>query len=172
MIGIRWLRIIYRYNNIFYVKKVILKLFIIFVLSKFRNRSQIPNSKDRVLLICEKKSWILFFSRACMCLKNRSRSTGFLDLFYGKSEVSVKTLLIFLFYCGQVSRENCCKNGGYSFIIFLASKIKLTDGFMNFKWHKIMKPPHSVWKKNETDGTRLRRGRQFHFFPDRMWTVS
>ena len=100
-----------------------------------------------------------------------SRSTGFLDLFYGKSEVSVKTLLIF-FYCGQVSRENCCKNGGYSFIIFLASKIKLTDGFMNFKWHKIMKPPHSVWKKNETDGTRLRRGRQFHFFPDRMWTVS
>ena len=80
------------------------------------------------------------------------RSTGFLDLFYGKSEVSVKTLLIFLFYCGQVSRENCCKNGGYSFIIFLASKMKLTDGFMNFTWHKIMKPPHSVWKKNETDG--------------------
>ena len=27
-----------------------------------------------------------------------------------------------------------------------------------------MKPPDSVGKKNETDGTRLRRGRQFHFF--------
>ena len=34
-----------------------------------------------------------------------------------------------------------------------------------------MKPPDSVGKKNETDGTRLRRGRQFHFFPDRIWTV-
>ena len=33
-----------------------------------------------------------------------------------------------------------------------------------------------IWEKNETDGTRLtprvlRRGRQFHFFPDRIWTV-
>ena len=27
-----------------------------------------------------------------------------------------------------------------------------------------MKPPDSVGKKNETDGTRLRRGRQFQFF--------
>ena len=107
----------------------------------------------------------MLINKAGMCCKIWSRSTGFLDLFYGKSEVSVKTLLIFLFYCGQVSRKNCCKNGGYSFIIFLASKIKLTDGFMIFTWHKIMKPPHSVWKKNETDGTRLRRGRQFHFFP-------
>ena len=41
-----------------------------------------------------------------------------MELFYGRSEVSVKTLLIF--FCGQVSRENCCKNGGYSFIIFVA----------------------------------------------------
>ena len=24
-------------------------------------------------------------------------------------------------------------------------------------------------EKNETDGTRLRRGRQFHFVPDRLW---
>ena len=38
-----------------------------------------------------------------------------------------------------------------------------------FKGHKIMKPPDSGGKKNETDGTRLRRGRQFHFFPDRLW---
>ena len=32
-----------------------------------------------------------------------------------------------------------------------------------------MKPPELVGKKNETDGTRLRRGRQFHFFPDQLW---
>ena len=32
-----------------------------------------------------------------------------------------------------------------------------------------MKPPKSVGKKNETEGTRLRRGRQFHFFPDQLW---
>ena len=34
----------------------------------------------------------------------------------------------------------------------MASKIKLADGFMIFKGHKIMKPPKSVGKKNETDG--------------------
>ena len=55
---------------------------------------------------------------------------------------------------------------------FFGSKMKLVDGYMKFKWHEIMKPPDSVGKKNETDGTRLRRGRQFHFFPDRIWTVS
>ena len=103
---------------------------------------------------------LVLINKAGMCCMIWSRSTGFLDLFYGKSEVSVKNLLIF-FYCGQVSRENCCKNGGYYFIIFLASKMKLTDGCMNFKWHKIMKPPDSVGKKNEPDGTR-----------DRIWTVS
>ena len=134
VIGIRWHPIIYRYNNIFYVKKVILKLFIIFVLSKFRNRSQIPNSKDRVLLIYEiQNSWtgmynkicdwgmLVLINGACMCLKNRSRSTGFLDLFYGKSEVSVKTLLIFLFYCGQVSRETF---------------VKMVDILLSFFWHQ------------------------------------
>ena len=143
MIGIRWLRIIYRYNNIFYVKKVILKLFLIFVLSKFRNRSQIPHSKDRVLFMLKKCLNIIFLQiwrkyinklvfpewaihrivqKWRMLNPKWSRSTGFLDLFYGKSEVSVKTLLIFLFYCGQVSRENCCKNCGYSFIIFWHQK--------------------------------------------------
>ena len=148
-----------------------MQLFLIFVLSKFRNRSQIPHSKDRVLFMLKKclnniflQIWKKYINKLVfpewaihrivqkwrMLNPKRwlwkERSTGFLDLFYGKSEVSVKTLLIF-FYCGQVSRENCCKNGGYSFIIFLASKMKLTDGFMNFTWHKIMKPPHSVWKK-------------------------
>ena len=58
---------------------------------------------------------------ACMCLKNRSRSTAFLDLFYGKSEVSVKTLLIFLFYCGQVSRETF---------------VKMVDILLSFFWHQ------------------------------------
>ena len=47
--------------------------------------------------------------------------TGFLDLFYGKSEVSVKTLLIFLFYCGQVSRETF---------------VKMVDILLSFFWHQ------------------------------------
>ena len=45
---------------------------------------------------------------------------------------------------------------------------------MHSKWHKIIKPSRFDREKkrtNETDGTRLRRGRQFHFFPRPMWTV-
>ena len=83
---------------------------------------------------------------------------------FGKNEVSIETLLIFLFYCGQVSRENCCKNGGYYFIIFLASKMKLTDGFMNFKWHKIMKPPDSVGKKMNLTAAAKQLAVSFIFF--------
>ena len=72
----------------------------------------------------------------------------------------------------QVSRENCCKNGEYSLIIFLASKIKLTDGFKNFKWQKIMKPPHSVCKKMKLTARGFAAAVSLIFFADRMWTVS
>ena len=73
-----------------------------------------------------------------------------------------ETSFIFYFYCGTVSRET-----GEKIAVFydiFESKIKLSDGFMSLKWHKIMKPPDSVGKI-ETDDTLLRRGRQFQFFP-------
>ena len=58
---------------------------------------------------------------AGMCYKIWSWNTGFLDLFYGKSEISVETLLIFLFYCGQVSRE---------------TGVKIVDILLSFFWHQ------------------------------------
>ena len=142
MIGIRQHRIITSYNNIFDVQKLIFKLFLIFVLSKFRNWSQIPHSKDRVLFMLKKCLNIIFLQiwrkyinklvfpewaihrivqKWRMLNPKWSRSTGFLDLFYGKSEVSVKTLLIFLFYCGQVSRETF---------------VKMVDILLSFFWHQ------------------------------------
>ena len=160
------------------------------MLSKFRNWSQIPHSKDRILFMLKKCLNIIFLQiwrkyinklvfpewaihrivqKWRMLNPKWSRSTGFLDLFYGKSEVSVKTLLIFLFYCGQVSRETF---------------VKMVDILLSFFWHQKWNWLMVSWisrgiklwnrhirsaKKNETDGTRLRRGRQFHFFADRMW---
>ena len=97
--------------------------------------------------------------------------TRFIALFYGKNEVSAETIFIFIFYCASVSRENFIKLA-VLFSDYFGIKNKTGWWFHDFKGHKIMKPPKSVGKKNETDGTRLRRGRQFHFFPARIWTVS
>ena len=157
MIGIRQHRIITRYNNIFDVQKLLLKLFLIFVLSKFRNRSQIPNSKDRVLLICEiQNSWtgmynkicdwgmLVLINGACMCLKNRSRSTGFLDLFYGKSEVSVKTLLIFFFIVAK---------------FHVKTVVKMVDILLSFFWHQKWNWLMVAWIPSGKAACR-----QFHFF--------
>ena len=146
MIGIRCLRVIYRYNNIFYVKKVILKLFLIFVLSKFKNRSQIPHSKDRVLFMLKKclnniflqiwkkyinklvfpewaihrivQKWRMLNPKPWLL---KERSTGFLDLFYGKSEVSVKTLLIFFFIVAK---------------FHVKTVVKMVDILLSFFWHQ------------------------------------
>ena len=60
------------------------------------------------------------------CLMNMR----FYGLFYVKNEVSAETSLIFYFYCGSVSRETDEKMSIF-FQNFLASKVKLADGFMN-----------------------------------------
>ena len=49
-------------------------------------------------------------------------------MFYGKNEVSSANL-IFIFYCGTVSRETG-KNVGI-FLIFWHQKMKLADGFIH-----------------------------------------
>ena len=56
--------------------------------------------------------------------------TRFYALFYGKKKVSAKTLLIFIFYCGTVSRENWRKNYG-SFVNFIGIKNETDCSFMS-----------------------------------------
>ena len=56
-------------------------------------------------------------------------SMGFYGIFYVKNEVSAETSLIFYFYCGSVSHETDKKMSIF-FLNFLASKVKLADGFM------------------------------------------
>ena len=53
----------------------------------------------------------------------------FYGLFYVKNEVSAETSLFFYFYCGSVSHETDKKMSIF-FLNFLASKVKLADGFM------------------------------------------
>ena len=74
--------------------------------------------------------------------------------FYGKKEVSIETIFIFIFYCATVSRENCMKLAAL-FSDYFVIKNETGWWFHNFKGHKIMKPPELVGKKDETDGTRL-----------------
>ena len=64
------------------------------------------------------------------------------------------------------------ETGCFVLLFLLAQKMKLADGFMGETGIKLWNRQNSVGKKIETDGTRLRRGRQFQFFPDRIWTVS
>ena len=52
---------------------------------------------------------------------NWRRSTGFLDLFYGKSEVSVKTLLIFFFIVAK---------------FHVKTVVKMVDILLSFFWHQ------------------------------------
>ena len=56
-------------------------------------------------------------------------SMRFYGLFYVKNEVSAETSLFFYFYCGSVSHETDKKMSIF-FLNFLASKVKLADGFM------------------------------------------
>ena len=77
---------------------------------------------------------------------NYCGSTRFLDLFYGKNEVSAETSLIFIFYCGTVSRETGEKMVDF-FLRYLGIKNETGWWFHDFKRHKIMKPPDSVGKK-------------------------
>ena len=89
----------------------------------------------------------------------------FYGLFYVKNEVSAETSLIFYFYCGSVSRETDEKMSIF-FQNFLASKVKLADGFMNETGIKLWNRQIRSGKKIETDGTRLRRGTSVSiFFP-------
>ena len=87
---------------------------------------------------------------------------------------------LFFFVCGQFHLK-LDETGRFVFCFF-GSKMKLAVVSW-VKLAKIVKPSRvgreknetdgrGVGKKNETDGTRLRRGRQFHFFSDRIWTVS
>ena len=66
--------------------------------------------------------------------------TRFYALFYVKNEVSAKTSLIFVFYCGTVSSETGEKMSEL-FSDFLASKNETGWWFHVWNWHKIMKPP-------------------------------
>ena len=72
--------------------------------------------------------------------------TRFLDLFYGKNEVSAETIFIFIFYCATVSRENFMKLA-VLFSDYFGIKNKTGWWFHDFKWHKIMKSPKSDGKK-------------------------
>ena len=54
----------------------------------------------------------------------------FYGLFYVKNEVSAETSLFFYFYCGSVSHETDKKMSIF-FLNFLASKVKLADGFIH-----------------------------------------
>ena len=74
--------------------------------------------------------------------------------FYGKKEVSIETIFIFIFYCATVSRENCMKLAAL-FSDYFGIKNETGWWFHNFKGHKIMKPPELIGKKDETDGTRF-----------------
>ena len=56
--------------------------------------------------------------------------TRFYAPFYVKKKVSVKTLLIFLFYCGTVSRENWRKNYGF-FVDFIGIKNESDCGILS-----------------------------------------
>ena len=59
--------------------------------------------------------------KAGMCCKIWRRSTGFFDLFYGKNEVSVKTLLIFLFIVAK---------------FHVKTVVKMVDILLSFFWHQ------------------------------------
>ena len=74
-----------------------------------------------------------------------------------------RNLIYFLFLLWHSFMWNCTKLSEW-FSDFFASKKWNWLMVSCMKLAKIMKPPISVRKKNETDGTRLRRGRQFHFF--------
>ena len=74
------------------------------------------------------------------------------------------TLLIFIFYWGTVSRETGEKIEAF-LRFFWHQKIKLADGFMSQKWHKIMKPPDSVWKKMKLTARGFAAAVSFIFFP-------
>ena len=64
---------------------------------------------------------LVLINKAGMCCKICSRSTGFLDLFYGKSEVSVKTLLIFFFIVAK---------------FHVKTVVKMVDILLSFFWHQ------------------------------------
>ena len=92
-------------------------------------------------------------------------SMRFYGQFYVKNKVSAKTSLIFYFYCGSVSRETDEKMSIF-FLNFLASKVKLADGFMNETGIKLWNRQIRSGKKIETDGTRR------HFFVSFAWNWS
>ena len=172
-------------------------MFLIFVLSKFRNRSQIPHSKDRVLFMLKKCLNIIFLQIWKKYINKlvfpewaihrivqkwrmlnpkpwlwKERSTGFLDLFYGKSEVSVKTLLIFFFIVAK---------------FHVKTVVKMVDILLSFFWHQKwnwlmvswISRGIKLWNRHIRSGKKMKltaRGFaaavSFIFFPDRMWTVS
>ena len=66
--------------------------------------------------------------------------------FYGKKEVSIETIFNFIFYCATVSRENCMKLAAF-FLIILASKMKLVDGFIILRAIKLWNRQKLIGKK-------------------------
>ena len=71
--------------------------------------------------------------------------------FMEKMRFQKKTIFIFIFYCATVSRENFMKLAAF-FLIILASKMKLADGFIILRRIKLWNRHKLVGKKNETDG--------------------
>ena len=72
---------------------------------------------------------------------------------------------LFLFFIVAQFQVKLAKKCLNYFLTFWHQKMKLADGFMCETDIKLWnRPEFSQEKKNETDGTRLRRGRQFHFF--------
>ena len=74
-----------------------------------------------------------------------------------------KTSLIFLFYCGTVSRETDEKMLGFFWFFGIKKWNWLMVSYMKLTWN-YETAKFGQEKKIETDGTRLRRGRQFQFF--------
>ena len=122
------------------------------------------------------KLWkqVHFFFWNCerLIFKILGLDTRFYGLFYVKNEVSAKTSLIFIFYCGTVSSETG-KKMSELFSDFLASKNETGWWFHVWNWHKIMKPSRiRSGKKMKPDGKRLPRAVSFIFLLTEFWTVS
>ena len=75
-----------------------------------------------------------------------------------------KPHLFFIFIVAQFSRENCTKLSEWFSDFFASKKWKWLRVSYNETGIKLWNHQFRSGKKNETDGTRLRRGRQFHFF--------
>ena len=80
-----------------------------------------------------------------------------------KMRFQKKTIFIFIFYCATVSRENFMKLAAF-FLIILASKMKLADGFIILRGIKL-------WNRQKLVGKKMKLTAAI-FFPDQLLAVS